>query len=399
MNTQEELQEKLSKLEKELWYLIKHTLPSLKDEILGGGNKGQLQELEKKITDCQNKVESLESEIQTIKTNLNSVESESSTLNENLQTLSGKVETNQNNITSLSEKVENSENNISNLTTKVSKNESDISTISNKTNSNQANISALSQKVETNETNISTISNKAVKHEEDIAFLNTAINGFDDRIKANADEITIIKGNVSSLSTSVGSINNTLSAYQTKLTNMTYDISDNHSQIQLQAADLQDHTESIRNNKLNIESLASRVSAVENRPSSGGGRAIEVIYDMKSTDEAINKGFTTGIPTGNNVYWTDSEYDYIRIFATLNSLYSFIELPTANRPKNDFVMSSLSTNGKTVHYLKGILYYSQKRVAISRGFTYTFDTTTNTIAFATDNPKYLITRIEGVKGI
>ncbi len=273
MFKQEQLEEKLEQLEKELWYLIKSTLPALKEELAGGGNPEKLAKLEEKIA-----------------------------INES---------------------------NISNLLQEITLTKEELTSLNGEVSSNKQDIQNLKTQTQTNTSNIS----------------------------------------------------------------------DNSSNIAQSNTKLESAQSKIQNIETLIAELQQKIKALEGQTSSSSGRVVEVIYDMNSTDSEINKGFTSGIIGGNSFTWT-GDYDYIRIYASLQSLFAYIELPVNNRSKNDFMLHTIAATGKILHFYKGFCYADQKKITTARGHTYTLDSNAGTITFATsNNEKYFITRVEGVKGI
>ena len=282
MHKQEEVQEKLDQLEKELWYLVRKSLPDLRNELLNsGGDKSKIQELEQKINQTITKVEELETEINEQKTALQSLQSLANNNSQLINQISSEVQTNTNNI---------------------AQNAEDI----------QSNLNAISS----NSTNISTMQ---------------------------------------------GDINN---------------INSNYSQ------------------------LSNRVTIIENRPSSGGsGRVIETIFDMESTDENINKGFTEGMKGGKNITWTEN-YDKIRIFAKLVSAFAYVEVPLTKRPMSDFSMFAVPIAGAPLYFWKGTVNAEGKKMTVGIGFTYKFDRTAGTFTLeAGVKDNYIVTKVEGIKGV
>ena len=292
MQKQEELQDKLEQLEKEIWFLIKTTLPELREELShagGGADKEKIAELEKKINETTNRVnEAMES------------------------------------ITNINAQLENLEN---------------------------------------------TTQNHGVELEN---------------VKASAIENST---NINRLQTSVSNNSSNINSSQSSVSNNTSNISNNAS--------------NISNISGNLTNLTNRVTTLENRPSSsGGGRVMEVIYDMKSEDANINLGYTSGLLGNTTINWTGEGYDFLRIYGVLNNLFSYIEIPLNNRLKNDFILYTVGLTGKVVHYLKGAVLPDKKQFAVGLGFTYTFNSTSNEMSFASSfNTKYYISRIEGIKGV
>lgn len=345
MQKQEELQEKIEQIEKELWFLVKSTLPSLKEEFMGAvsnGNKEKLEELETKINLASAKAQELQTQITTINSQISGLSSAHDEINQSIQNL-----TNAN--TEINQTIEDLSN------AHVGINQSIANLSNSNTNMNQS-IESLSQQVDSQATTISEMRTD-VDFVEDILYdLNGEVKANNNLILGNARSIEIVQQNTT-----------------TNANNITTNTND-------------------------ISALSNRVATLENKPSSsGGGRICEVIYDMNSTDANINQGYTTGVTGGKGITWT-KEYSSLKVYAVLVNVGAYVEIPVYNKPKSDFSFLGTVVSGKTVYIWRAVLQDTNKKLIPNRGIEYVFNTDGTVTVSASIRTDFIITRVEGVIG-
>lgn len=149
--------------------------------------------------------------------------------------------------------------------------------------------------------------------------------------------------------------------------------------------------DSVRQSTFDVKTLEDKINELAQYP------IVEAFYDMNSTDETINQGYTSGLPSGKAIYWTNENYDLIRLYAQMNGFLGYIEVPLEGRPKDDLLMMAQNATGKVIHYLRGILYKQYKRFNLGNRATYTYATDgTLTVETSKDETKFFLTRAEGV---
>lgn len=157
--------------------------------------------------------------------------------------------------------------------------------------------------------------------------------------------------------------------------------------IQTQVAE---NTTDIATNIGDIAALQQKINELAQYPK------VEVFFDMNSEDAAINQGYTTGLPSGKAINWTNENYDLIRIYGHLAGFLGYIEVPLEGRPHDDILMTATNATGKIIHYLRGILYKDYKRFNLGGRATYTITDGLLTVDTTKDETKYYVTRAEGV---
>ena len=195
--------------------------------------------------------------------------------------------------------------------------------------------------------------------------------------------------------------NNTteLSNHIVRLTNIDNDLIDINSELSTQRTNISSNTNKISTNTSNLSSLTNRVVNLENKPSGGGGRTIEVIYDSTSSDPNLNKGFQGGMIGGKNFTWTEN-YDSIRIYAKCVAAFGYLEIPKNNRPTDDFTIFSVAAAGRIFYAWKGMLYQDQNKISVGRGYIFTLNTSAGTWTMEGGmQEKFWVTRVEGIKGV
>lgn len=132
-----------------------------------------------------------------------------------------------------------------------------------------------------------------------------------------------------------------------------------------------------------------------------GGEKIDVLYDMRSSDAAINRGWTTGMKTATVLRTDFSKYTSIRIFATINGFEAQQVLKVADRKNaNTSMMAFDTTNYKSLNILKVILATLNTSFQVGGWATYAYDPNNNYSLTVTksnsSNTNYYVYRLEGI---
>lgn len=377
MQKNDEFFEKVEKLEKELWFLIKFTLPKLKEDILSqaGGSTKEIEKIQESISALQSGLDSLSSQAEQFN-----------------KDISGFRES----ISSLQTTVENNSASIQNAQTDIFGIRGDISNLSASVESNQTDISSLQTKVDGCEKDITALNAGLDAAKLDITNSASQIDANAKAIEKNAEDISSLSTAAKETSAQVTQIGDDLTSAKQAIEGAQADISGLKTSVTKNAADISSNSTLIESSSKDISSLTSRVESLEKKPS--GGRTMEVVYDMTSEDADINQGFTEGVGGGKSIYWKN-DYDYLRFYSSLSNLSGILEVPVNNKRHSDVALQAIAANGKTLHFFKLMLNNPTKRISTSLGLTLTINSDGTTTVKAALNPDYYIYRVEGIIGV
>lgn len=414
MFIQEELFNKVEKVEREIWYLIKNKLPALKDEILaligqGSGNKDLLE----KITANTNNITKILADLEEVNALITSINSSLTEQEEKIATLNTTVQNNEKDITNLNKTVNENTTAISSNATQITAVKQDLTTLSTQVDNNkqqiQANatqISANSQQIGSNKeefdktkavvdslvTNFSSTIGRLNELNNRVADIYLEVQSNTESISGMADDVADVQSSMIKTSVNVSNLTNKVAANSTEVQTLSTQVGQNTSKLGTVEGN-------INTTNQKVSAVESRVEALEKGSGGGGGRVVEVIYDMNSTDAAINQGFTAGMKTNNAVYWQNDNYDFIRVYASLNGNAGYCEMPLKNILRDDFMVTGVNATGKAMNHMRGFVFKSQKRINAGLRFTYTVGSDGNITFDSSSNDKFFFSRIEGVIGV
>lgn len=135
-----------------------------------------------------------------------------------------------------------------------------------------------------------------------------------------------------------------------------------------------------------IEQLESKVPTVD------------VIYDMRSEDETINHGFTSGIVGGKYLTFDFSPYKKVRVFVTMMNCDCQREIVLQNRNKYDFSFHAQSSSPQMMLYTRAQIPAALNRIALAAYSVWKFNSETGlTLEYDSSSEDFYIYRIEGIK--
>lgn len=194
-------------------------------------------------------------------------------------------------------------------------------------------------------------------------------------------------GNISELVTRLTAVEGRASTLEDQVSTLQGTVSTNSS--------------SISTFSTSLSGLDTRVTTLESSGGSGSstGETIDVIFDMRSEDPAINRGFTSGATGGKTFRLNFNIYTSIRVFATLNDFDTQQVIKVAERKKTDTSLFAINTNFSEIYYLKYIFPPAATVFQVGKYGIYTYDTANNnelTITSGSVNTNFFIYRIEGI---
>lgn len=398
MYIQEELINKIEKLEKEIWFLVKNKLPALKDEIIaqigqGGGNKDLLD----KINANTNNITQILTDIESINNLITSINTTLTANQESISNLNTSVATNQENIANINKAVDSNKTEIANNAKAISDNTEQIA-------SNSQQIATNTQQLADNQADIERCIAKADSAANNFSSTIGRLNELNNRV---ADIYVDVKSNtedIASMTDNIAEVRSKIDQSAVNVSNLTNKVASNTTTLQTLSSQVEQNTTKLGTVESDITSTNQKVSSVEDRVKTlensggGGGRVSEVIYDMNSADAAINQGFTTGMVTNNAIYW-QKDYDFIRVYASLNGNAGYAEVPLKNTVRDDFMVVGVNATGKSMNYMRGFVFKTQKRINAGLRFTYTVGSDGNITFDSSSNNKFFFSRIEGIIGV
>jgi len=162
------------------------------------------------------------------------------------------------------------------------------------------------------------------------------------------------------------------------------------------------HSTTIGTHDTDISSLKTRVTDLEsNSGSSGSEEQIDELYDMRSSDATVNRGWTTGMTTARIIRTDFSKYKAIRIYASINGCDVQHVLKVAGRKTGNTSLIGFDvTNYKSLNILKVILATLNTTFQVGGWATYAYDPNNNYSLTVTksnsQNVNYYVYRLEGI---
>lgn len=156
------------------------------------------------------------------------------------------------------------------------------------------------------------------------------------------------------------------------------------------------------------EDVSEEISAIENRLDSietdietnmNVGEEIDVIYDMRSENEDINRTWTSGATYGKMIRVDFTAYTAIRVFASINGCEVQKVIKVAERKKSDFSVNAINSNFNQVSYLRFSLALNGQAFQVGQYAIYSFDLNNNTFSVEKGSSKdtFFMYRLEGIK--
>ena len=129
------------------------------------------------------------------------------------------------------------------------------------------------------------------------------------------------------------------------------------------------------------------------------GENIDVIYDMRSNDENINRTWTTGATYGKMIRIDFTAYTSLRVYASINGCEVQKVIKVAERKKSDFCVLAINSTFSEICFLRFALSINGSAFQVGQYGIFTFDYNTNTFfgRKGSTNPDVYMYRLEGIK--
>lgn len=327
----------LEKLKKEVWYLIKKVLPKL-EELISSSGSAQLTEIKQQLNSQLEQIETLQSQMQT-------TSDMASAANSSVQSLNSTLSTMQQDLSSVEGEIDDIDQSLITISQAVDQNSGSVLQLSNSLTTISANAAQALNTANSLSDDVVLISNQAAQSA-------TKINGLEDDVEQLEGLVQSQTQTISSLSQSVGNLSTTL------------------------------------------QSLEGQIASAKLEQS-------EVIYDMYSTDSAINRGFTSGMGGTKFFTFDFSPYHTIRIYARLYSSNCVQEVRVHNRKLSDITLFAAGANPVVLCVMK-IMFaveplLNRFQVGAYARYTYAAATGAFTGVTGTSDANFFVYRIEGIK--
>ena len=362
--------EELENLKKEVWYLIKKTIPKL-EELINGSSSKELEEIKNQLQNALLDIENLKSQLNSIDGKIDTTNENVSTLQNNFQTLSNTINNLSQSLTTLQQTVSTNSSNISNLTNSVNTNSSDIDSLNNSVSEMALNMQNLSNSVSSN---------------------TSKLNNLETTVSSNSSKIQQNETSISTLQSKITTIENVNNEQETKISSLQSSVSSIESTNSQQ-------NESISSLADSISSLTSSISSLQTEIENAKKENCEIIYDMYSEDASINYGFTSGAKGGSYFVLDFTKYHSVRIFARLQTANVVQEVKILDRKLGDVTLTGAGGSPSSLYILKIILGIAPLYNRLQVGYygKYTFSTNgTFTLETGASNDYFYIYRLEGI---
>lgn len=214
-----------------------------------------------------------------------------------------------------------------------------------------------------------------------------------------SNQILVINENISQLSNSITNITLLTDQNASEISSLKTDVNSSVNTLNNKLISLENNNTTTLNE---IETLKAEINSIKSQlgnVSSGSSLDFDVLYDMRSEDPLINRGVTAGAVGGTTFNIDLLPYRYLRLFGYVNSYecQDFIKITDRNR--TDFTMMSVSTNMKSLNFLKYAIPITLDKIQFSNYGCYTYSTQSFAFSYAygKTNENYYVYRIEGIK--
>ena len=185
-----------------------------------------------------------------------------------------------------------------------------------------------------------------------------------------------------------------LTALQTRVTTL-------EGQVSTLQSSVSGHSSSISTISSDVSSLTTRVTTLEsNSGGSGSGETIDVIYDMRSNDSTINRGYPNGMVGGKIIREDFSGYKAFRIYASINGCDVQKVIKLAERKETSFFISSMNALYNTINFQRFVLNLTLTAFQVSGYAIYAFDLNNGnalTVSKGSMHSSFFMYRLEGIK--
>lgn len=185
-----------------------------------------------------------------------------------------------------------------------------------------------------------------------------------------------------------------LTALQTRVTTL-------EGQVSTLQSSVSGNTTNISSLTTDLSGLTTRVTTLENSGGSGsGGENIDVIYDMRSNDATINRGYPNGMVGGKIIRMDFSIYRAFRIYASINGCDVQKVIKLAERKETSFFISSMNALYNTINFQRFVLNLTLTAFQVSGYAIYAFDLNNGnvlTVSKGSMHSSFFMYRLEGIK--
>lgn len=321
----------IEKLKKEVWAISKKKIPTLEAQIegLGGVDVSELtatlQTQQTALNNLSSSLDSLSASQSESQTKITALESKAETHDADIETLKSSLKSTNKTLDELSDLVASHTTSINSLNTTMADNTSAISTNASNISANASAITSLQGTVSEQATSLST--------------LQSQVDTLSSNVSSNTSSLVSVTESLNALTTRV----NNLETGATNLSNSITTINGQISTIQSNA----ETTTATANQALTLaQSVKETVDNLDTSGGTGGGTQAPclngvLIYDMRSTDESINCGYTTGLQYHNKVMVDLTPYRYLKIFTVFSNSYEN-QMLIDIKNKKGFLFTSVS---------------------------------------------------------
>ena len=155
----------------------------------------------------------------------------------------------------------------------------------------------------------------------------------------------------------------------------------------------------IIDNNDNITKLKQEVEELKAKLDSMGSEEVDVIYDMRSEDETINLGMTSGMVGYQTINVDLSQYKKIRLYAIVLNAEVQKEVDLVNRYKYDTTFVGASASALIYGIFKVVIPEAKTRIqtGMYSMWQYSIDNQAWTITAEKTHERVYLYRIEGIK--
>lgn len=249
-------------------------------------------------------------------------------------------------------------------------------------------------------------------HSSKLAGLEKTLDNVNSDLFACEENVKACQQNIAGFQAKIGQCEQGISSLSGQLSSLSSDIAQTQSDIAQAQSDIQGLKSRLSSceeicsgynaDKSALETwksgIESRLAALETEGGSSFVEKLDVIYDNKSEDPEINRGFTNGMVGGDAISFNFSKYRKVRFYATMEKNDAIAECYIANRRNNEVCLHTINLGLNKMMYLKVNFTAAADKLTVNYAGWYLTDTSTGEITFTRDrgNVNYFIYRIEGV---
>lgn len=289
------LSNSVEELEKELWALVKKSLPSLKQELVSLISQGTTTEaIKSAVSSFLDDLLSSQQTIQDIKNRLRNLEIANTDMQEEVDDLTNTTTGHTSLISDLSSLLESTRASLTSVAQRVSANEEGLIDLETDLSSLSGQVEVVDSLLESTRASLTSVAQRVTDCEEDISSANTTLGTLSTTLESTkasltsvAQRMTTAEEDIDDLQSTTSSHASTISTLQTNVDSLESQISSLDSDLSSLSTDLGSLDTTLESTRASLTSVAQRVTTCENNISAADSEIDDLSTTLESTKASL----------------------------------------------------------------------------------------------------------------